>query len=956
MKRWRSCALVVALASASVLRAALGDTPAVTFEPTANAFPLATSGVAASLVIASDEWPGVTRAVRNLQDDIAHVSSTKPELNNAPAGKTIVLIGTLGHSALLDDLVRRGKFDARAIAGKWEASIRETVADPFPGVAQALVIAGSDKRGTIYGVYDLAEQIGVSPWAWWADVPVPRHPELFVTTERHVEPGPVVKYRGIFLNDEAPALTGWAKEKFGGLNAKFYEHVFELLLRLRGNLLWPAMWNNAFNEDDPENPRLADEMGIVMSTSHHEPMLRAQQEWKRHGSGPWDYAKNGDTLRGFWADGVRRNRAYESIVTLAMRGDGDEPMSEEANVALLERIVADQRKILATEVNADLTRIPQVWALYKEVQGYYEKGMRVPDDVTLLWCDDNWGNLRRLPTAEERTRSGGAGVYYHFDYVGGPRNYKWLNTVPLTKISEQMNLAWQYDATRLWIVNVGDLKPMEFSIEFFLRLAWNPGRWPYEKLREFSEAWVTREFGEENAREIAALVNGYTELNGRRKPEMLAPDTFSLVNYCEAEGVLAEWRQLKTRAEAMAVTLSPARQVAFFQLVQHPIEACTIVNELQIAAGQNRLYAAQGRASTNTMATRVRELFAADAALQQRWDKLKDGKWRHLMDQTHLGYTSWQQPVRNVMPAVSEIQVPEVGELAVAVEGDPAARPGDYPVSGVGVLPPISPYDPKPRWFEVFNRGQGAVRFTVEASAPWLKISKANGELGPDQRVDVSVDWPAVPGDVREAKITVRSDVGATQTIRVPIERRTQAIGAGFVESDKVVAIEAQHFSRAVTASGIEWRVLPDFGRTLGRVTAYPVTHGPIIPGGDSPRLEYDVNLFTAGEVGVELHCAPSLDFQPGEGLRLAISFDDAPPQVVKLDTMANNANWERAVGDGIRRVLTRHRVETAGRHVLKIWFVTPGVVLERAIVDCGGLRPSYLGPPESVINHETHE
>lgn len=940
------------LACAAIAHA-LGDERYVSFAPTPGAFTLVSgnSHIASTIYADAKDWPGVLRAARDLQSDIERVTGVRLALETtAPThASDVVIVGTLGRSALIDRLVRERKLDAAPIAGRWEAFVREVVANPFPGVERALVIAGSDKRGTIYGLYDVSEQIGVSPWAWWADVPVVHRDALAVLPGRHVEPGPVVKYRGIFLNDEAPALTGWAKEKFGGLNAKFYAHVFELILRLRGNYLWPAMWNNAFNEDDPENPRLADEMGIVMSTSHHEPMLRAQQEWKRHGTGPWDYAKNADTLRAFWADGVRRNRAYESVTTLAMRGDGDEPMSEEANVALLERIVADQRQILAKEVNADLTCIPQVWALYKEVQGYYEKGMRVPDDVTLLWCDDNWGNIRRLPTPAERNRAGGAGVYYHFDYVGGPRNYKWLNTVPLTKISEQMNLAWQHDATRIWIVNVGDLKPMEFPIEFFLSLAWNPARWPYEKLGEFSIAWAAREFGAEHAGEIAALVNGYTKLNSRRKPEMLAPDTFSLVNYREAESVIAEWTALRGRAEALDLALPAESRAAFFQLVLHPITACAIVNELYVAAGLNKLYAVQGRASANALADRTRELFRADAALQQRWDALLDGKWRHLMDQTHLGYTIWQQPVRNIMPAVTEIQVPAVGELGVAVEGDPTARPGDYPVTAVPKLPALSPFDPQSRWFEVFNRGAGPVKFSVETSVPWLRVSRTAGELGLDVRVEVVVDWSVVPADTREAKITVRAEGGATVVkIAVPITPRAPLGASGFVESDRVVAIEAPHFSRAVSTQNVEWRTLTDFGRTLGGVTAYPVTMTPLVPGGDSPRLEYDVNLFSAGEVNVELHCAPSLDFQSGDGLRLAVSFDDAPPQIVKLDTMATNPTWERAVGDGVRRVTARLKAG-AGHHALKVWLVTPGVVLERIVLDCGGLRPSYLGPPESV-------
>jgi hypothetical protein len=932
--------------------ATVGEPNDVVFAPAPDAFALAHGGIAAPIVADSSDWPGVVRAVHDLQADVERVTKLKPSLEFPPRSRVAqaVIVGTIGHSALIDQLVRDGKFDVRPIQGQWEAWITEVVANPFPGVERGLVIAGSDKRGAIYGLYDLSEQIGVSPWHWWADVPVTRRTDLFIKPVRRVHGPPVVKYRGIFLNDEAPSLAGWAKEKFGGFNHQFYEHVFELLLRLRGNYLWPAMWSNAFNEDDPENPRLADEYGIVMGTSHHEPMLRAQQEWKRHGSGPWDYSKNAEALRRFWADGVRRNRNYESIVTLAMRGDGDTAMSEETNVALLERIVADQRKILATEVNPDVTRIPQLWALYKEVQGYYEKGMRVPDDVTLLWCDDNWGNIRRLPTPAERTRAGGAGVYYHFDYVGGPRNYKWLNTIPLTKISEQMNLAWQHDANRIWIVNVGDLKPMEFPIEFFLRLAWDPARWPYEKLGEYSRDWAAREFGPEHAEEIAALINGYTKLNGRRKPEMLAPDTFSLINYREAESVMAEWSSLLARAEKLNGELPGESRAAFFQLVLQPVKACAIVNELYVAAGLNHLYATQGRDSTNALANRVRELFRADAALTLQWDALLDGKWKHLMDQTHLGYTSWQQPVRNIMPAVSEIQPHPAAELALAVEGDAAARPNDFPAPSVATLPTLSVFDPQPRWIEIFNRGKTATRFTIAANEPWLSVTPAAGEIGPDVRVQVTADWSRVPAGEHRAKLTVRSsEGGAPVVVEAPVSNPSAKGVTGFVEANGVIAIEAPHFDRAITAPDFEWRVLPDFGRTLGGVTAFPVTQPPRQWDGNSPRLEYDVHLFSAGEITVELHCAPSLDFQSGDGLRLGVSFDDAPPQIVKLDTWVTNQNWERAVGDGVRRVTTKHRIETPGRHVLKFWFVTPGVVLERIVLDAGGMRPSYLGPPESL-------
>src|SRR5882762_9745154 len=549
-----------------------------------GSFSIADHETSASLSVDPNDYVGVVRAAKDLQNDITRVTGRHPSMpnNGDGLGPRSIIIGTIGKSPLIDQLIRTRKINTTSIAGKWESFLIQVVPKPIPGMASALVIAGSDKRGTIYGIYELSQQIGVSPWSWWADVPVPHRAELFLKPGRRVETGPVVKYRGIFLNDEAPELTGWAKEKFGGLNSHFYARVFELLLRLRANYLWPAMWANAFNEDDPDNARLADEYGIVMGTSHHEPMLRAQQEWKRHGNGPWNYQTNAATLSRFWDQGIERNKNYESIITLGMRGDGDLPMSQNANIELLEKIVADQRKIIAERVNPDVSRVPQDWALYKEVQEYYEKGMRVPDDVTLLWCDDNWGNVRRLPTAEERKRNGGAGIYYHFDYVGDPRSYKWLNTVPIAKVWEQMNLAYRYGADRIWIVNVGDLKPMEFPIDFFLHMAWNPDDWPKERVAEFTTLWAERQFGPQFAPEIAEILSKYTKYNGRRKPELLEPGTFSQVNYREAETVFADFQSAAAKAEEIYAKLPENQRDAFFELVLYPTKASAIVTELYI--------------------------------------------------------------------------------------------------------------------------------------------------------------------------------------------------------------------------------------------------------------------------------------------------------------------------------------------------------------------------------------
>ena len=483
------------------------------------------------------------------------------------------------------------------------------------GIQHSLIITGSDRRGTAYGVFELSRRMGVSPWYWWADVPVKKKKEVYVKNGTYYSGTPSVKYRGIFINDEAPAFSGWTKEKFGGVNHRVYEKIFELMLRMKANYLWPAMWGNAFNDDDPLNPVLADRYGIVMGTTHHEPMLRAQQEWKRYGKGLWNYDSNEVRLKAFWKKGIEQMDSRESIVTIGMRGDGDMPMTEGSNIALLERIVKDQRNIIADVTQKPPAATPQLWALYKEVQNYYDKGMTVPDDITLLLCDDNWGNIRKLPKRSDSSRAGGFGIYYHFDYVGDPRNYKWLNTNSIPRVWEQMHLADEYGANRIWIVNVGDIKPMELPIQFFLDYAWNTKKWNAGNVDRYTQEWAEQIFGPAFAGPIAEILTAYTKYNSRRKPELLAPDTYSLVNYQEAETVVAEYSALAAKAEKIYNEIPVSYRNAYYQLVLYPVKACANLNKLYLAAGKNRLYAAQGRPSTNDLADSVKKYFDEDASL-----------------------------------------------------------------------------------------------------------------------------------------------------------------------------------------------------------------------------------------------------------------------------------------------------------------------------------------------------
>jgi hypothetical protein len=787
----------------------------------------------------------------------------------------------------------------------------------------------------------------------------------------------------VALDDEAPDLSNWITNNFGTIspqknptipsgvanyNHQFYTNIFELILRLKGNYLWPAMWNNAFNEDDTNNPVLADEYGIVMGSSHQEPMLRAQKEWDRRYQktlGSWNYAKEPDVLENFWREGIARNKNYESIITLGLRGANDTPMAEggaDANKALLEKIVDVQRKIISEEVNSNLTEVPQLWCLYKEVLDFYNAGMRVPDDVTLLWAEDNWGNVRRLPTAEERQRSGGAGIYYHFDYHGGPRNYQWLNTSPIAKIWDQMSLAKQYGADRIWIVNVGHFKGYEFPLEYFMNLAWNSDRWANDNLDEFTRLWAEREFGPTYAGDIADIISKYTKYNGRRKPELLTPDTYSLVNYQEAETVVADFKTITDRAEEIYNKLPEDRRDAFYELVLFPTKASALVNELYLAAGKNELYARQGRASANDFALETRELFQADTNLMNYFNiTFANGKWNHFMDQTHLGYTSWNDPPRNSLRAIklAEIDVPDAAAMGVAVEGFESAWPN---TNGEPVLPQFDSFNQQRHYIDVFNKGKTSFSFTATTSEPWIVLSEKSGSIEKDKRLWVSVDWNKAPKDKANGKIKI-SGAGGEVTVNVtafhPVEP-TRGSLQGFAEGEGFVSIEPEHFTKKTDAGENSWIKIQDYGRTLSGMRAtQPVDAPSATPGKDSPCLEYKMYLFSTGTVEVATITSPTLNFVPGRGLRVAISFDDETPQIITLvpaDYKAQNGNrdWEKVVGDNARTVRSTHTITKSGYHALKFWMVDPGVVLQKIVVDCGGVKPSYLGPPESFHRDET--
>jgi hypothetical protein len=812
--------------------------PFITTEKSSDVLTIKEKSVKLSLFIDQSINKGILRAVNNLQTDFQKVTGEIPTvLNQIPTSQSpLIIIGTIGNNSIIDELIKQKKINEKDLKGKKEKFIIQNIKD-FKGISEVIIIAGSDKRGTIYGIYEFSKQIGVSPWNYWADVPVKKSEYLYFKKGIYTDNEPAVEYRGIFLNDEEPSLGSWARAIFGGINSKFYEKVFELILRLKGNYLWPAMWGKAFYDDDPQNGILAEEMGIIMGTSHHEPMALAQTDWHRYikkNNLPniWDYNKNSTVLQQFWKSGIERSKNWEKLVTVGMRGDGDEAMGDKTNISLLENIVKDQRKIIQNVTGKNPNKTPQVWALYKEVQDYYDEGMKVPDDVILLFCDDNWGNVRKLPDLSKPLHKGGYGMYYHFDYVGGPRNSKWINISPIQRVWEQMNLTYEHGVDKVWIVNVGDLKPMEFPISFFMDMAWNPKQFNADNLLEYTENWAFQQFGSTYSKEIARMINLYAKYNRRVTPESLDNKTYSLENYNEFETVVNDYRKLSLDANRLYNEIPQEYKDAYFQLVLYPIDACSNLYELYFNVAKNHQLAAKKDLKANEYAHNAKKNFEYDSILQNKYNnEIYGGKWQHMMDQTRIGYENWQQPDKNIMLELMYVKNNEISKNRI------------------------------------------------------------------------------------------------------------------FKEKDGYISIEAEHFSRKNNSDKIEWKIIPDFGKTLSGITTFPQNISP--KENENISVEYDVDFNSTGEFEVQLLLAPTLNFNSNKGLRYEISFDGEKPQIVNF-----NGNYRGELGqwqsEHIIKSNTKYTISKAGKHTLRFRVLDAGIVLEKILINTGSLKNSYLGAPES--------
>ena len=628
--------------------------PFVVFQTSADVLSLQ----GASVSFDSREHSCVQRAVANLQKDFEKV--TRKQLPVSESAR--ILVGTVGVNKQIDQWVKKGEL--RDLKSKTEKYVIKTIGDQ-------LVIAGSDKRGTVFGIYELTRQMGVSPWYYWADVPVEQHESLYIKKGEYTDGEPAVRYRGIFLNDEAPCLTTWVKNTFGTDygDHHFYEKVFELILRLKGNFLWPAMWGWAFYADDPENSKVADEMGVIIGTSHHEPMARNHQEYARRRNewGAWNYQTNKENLDRFFREGIERMKGTDDIVTIGMRGDCDEAMSATADTKLLENIIDNQRRIIKNVTGKPADKTTQVWALYKEVQDYYDAGLRVPDDVMILISDDNWGDIRRVPTAAERNRKGGWGIYYHVDYVGAPRNTKWLNVTQTQQMFEQLSLAYDFGIQRMWILNVGDLKPMEYPIQLFMDMAWSPKDYTVPTVINHTRRFFSSVFSNAIAEEASDIYNRNCQYMARVTPEMLDARTYN-IETGEWKQVADDYQRLELRALRLYDQIPAETRDFYRQLVLFPVQAMANLYDMYYAQAMNQKMAASKNPDANAWADKVRNCFRRDSLLCATYNTdIAGGKWNGMMIQKHIGYRSWNDNFRaDMLPRITSVADSTVGGYTFA--------------------------------------------------------------------------------------------------------------------------------------------------------------------------------------------------------------------------------------------------------------------------------------------------
>lgn len=951
---------------------------------TKYAFTLASPRQTAAILYDASDAAVVKRAAELFAADVEAVTGRRPQVTSA-TGETgpAVIVGTVGGSALIRRLSEAGKIDTAPLEGAWERYLIQTVANPLPGIRKALVIAGSDRRGAAYGLFTLSELIGVSPWYWWADVPVKKHAALHVDAPPTYSQTPSVRYRGIFLNDEDWGLTPWASQTFeperGNIGPRTYAKVCELLLRLKANYLAPAMHpvSTSFNQI-PENKLVADTFAIVMGSTHCEPLLlNTASEWDTQTMGPWNYDKNKEGINRVLTQRVRENSPYENVYTLALRGLHDGAMSTtlpmHEKVRMLQQALLDQRQILAENIDRPVETVPQAFTPYKEVLEIYSNGLELPDDVTIVWPDDNYGYMKRLSGVREQRRTGRSGVYYHVSYLGVPHSYLWFSTTPPSLMYEELRKAYDTTADRLWLLNCGDLKGSEMQVSLFLDMAWDIGRFTADNVVTYPARWLAGIFGEAYYDRLEAMTREHLRLAFPRKPEymgwgyhwtrfdhnceQLTDTDFSFTNYDEAQRRLEAYRQLGARAEALLHEIGDEARPAFYQLVYYPLRGAELMNRMTLGGQRNRWYARQGRAATNAVRDEVQRCYDSLQVITRGYNSLLGGKWNHMMSmrQNYDGVSAYFN-----LPHLATHDAAGAPRLALQVAGEDVTGARAF-----HALPAFDNYLRRTYPVEIYNRGGGTLAWTAHASEPWVVLSKSAGKTADEERITVGIDWEKAPsGNAVPAQIVFRAGEQSEKVLvslfnpTAPSRAELRGI---YVENNGCVSIPAAGCHRVRENDRIKITAVEDLGiegpaLQLGDPTA-PLQ---IFRSRDVPCAEYDFYAFDAGSVDVYTYVLPTFplhadrDFRIGENTntdtKYSVQIDDGALATPSSSHVEYSQVWFESVLRNCAVNKSTLHIDKPGRHTLRIRVGDPGIVLQKIVLDFGGMKRSYLGPQSTLI------
>ncbi|MCM1027500.1 MAG: glycosyl hydrolase 115 family protein [Roseburia sp.] len=985
------------------------------------------------LVAEECAYEGVKRIAEKVAEDIRKVFGSRTELLTGEEllvrkPSCAVLCATLGKSRILEELVREGLTETSGLLREDGSPKREVyeirrislgrevfqagqdrgsslggeasrigqsrVLSLLPAeTEELLLICGSDKRGTIYGMFSLSEYIGVSPLCFWGDAEPMRRERLVIGGDiETLSREPSVKYRGFFINDEWPCFGNWVTEHYGGFNAEAYDAVFELLLRMKGNYLWPAMWSSSFPLDGPgsRNEELADLYGVVIGYSHHEPCLRASEEWdKVRGEGSrygneWNFYTNEQGLLNYWEDALERSGGYENVITVGMRGERDSSMlgeqaTLEENILLLKDIIAKQRERIGRLVKRESGEIPMMLALYKEVEPYFYgdgataglKDWDGLDGVTCMFCEDNYGYMRTLPSEEIRGRKGGFGMYYHLDYHGGPVSYEWVDSTPLSRVWEQMGEAYEYGIREIWIVNVGDLKFHEVPLSYFLALAYDYDRWGYgnpDSCGEYVRQWIKECFpaaGRELQGKAGQAFADYIRLNSLRRPEALHPGVYHPCHYGETDRMLAEAEALEELSRQVLAELPGEEADAYYSMVHFPAAASANLLKMHLYAGKNQLYAGQGRVIANRYGELVRECIRRDSELSEEWAAFREGKWNGMQLAQHIGFTRWNEDDYRY-PVVMQITPAHRPRLSLSRQDQeravtksfgprPVIRVTDFQYAGCERVV-----------LEVANGGRGRLDFRITVEEPegglpeWLKVTPMSGDTEDLQEVTLECRRELLTEETRRVKLLIRGGDGAEAEVeisaRAPELRREirELPERVFLEQNGRFVLSAEHFSRKKDTAKGGFQVLPDYGKHGGGVKVFPST-ARFAEGEEKPELTYLLYAEEAGEYRVEIVTAPSNPLANGGNVSLILTAGRGVRQRLSLFPEGfragepGDADWVRAALDQERRVTATVYLD-AGLQELTIGAMDAGLVLEKLLVYRAESAPEegYLGPWET--------